>query len=86
MQTINKVLLVLAALGGLIYWVSREQALAKYELQVKALAAEYKVKDGPGDDGNMFERPGRPADQPCGVRAFFLRLASLRLRFTLGFS
>jgi hypothetical protein len=26
------------------------------------------------------------ADQPCGVRAFFLRFASLRFRFTLGFS
>ena len=31
------------------------------EAQVKALAAEYTVKDGPGDDGNMFDRPGRPA-------------------------
>ncbi len=30
---------------------------------VKALAAEYKVKDGPDDDGNMFERPGQPADK-----------------------
>jgi cytochrome c1 len=33
------------------------------EAQVKALAAEYTVKDGPGDDGNMFDRPGRPADR-----------------------
>ncbi|MGV2979240.1 cytochrome c1 [Camelimonas sp. ID_303_24] len=30
--------------------------------QVKALAAEYKVQDGPNDAGEMFERPGRPAD------------------------
>lgn len=30
--------------------------------QVRALAAEYKVKDGPNDSGEMFERPGRPAD------------------------
>lgn len=30
--------------------------------QVKALAAEYKVKDGPNDSGDMFERPGRPSD------------------------
>lgn len=30
--------------------------------QVQALAAEYKVKDGPNDSGEMFERPGRPAD------------------------
>jgi cytochrome c1 len=39
------------------------------EAQVKALAAEYKVKDGPGDDGNMFERPGRPADRWPAVYA-----------------
>jgi cytochrome c1 len=30
--------------------------------QVQALAAEYKVKDGPNDAGEMFERPGRAAD------------------------
>ena len=28
------------------------------EAQVQALAAEYKVKDGPNDAGDMFERPG----------------------------
>ena len=33
------------------------------EAQVKALAAEYKVKDGPNDSGDMFERPGRPSDR-----------------------
>lgn len=33
------------------------------EGQVKALAAEYKVKDGPNDAGEMFERPGRPSDR-----------------------
>lgn len=33
------------------------------EGQVKALAAEYKVKDGPNESGEMFERPGRPADR-----------------------
>jgi ubiquinol-cytochrome c reductase cytochrome c1 subunit len=32
------------------------------EGQVKALAATYKIKDGPDDAGNMFERPGRPSD------------------------
>ena len=31
--------------------------------QVTALAAEYKVKDGPNDAGEMFERPGRAADR-----------------------
>ena len=30
--------------------------------QVTALAAEYKVQDGPNDAGDMFERAGRPAD------------------------
>jgi ubiquinol-cytochrome c reductase cytochrome c1 subunit len=30
--------------------------------QVTALAATYKVQDGPDDKGNMFMRPGRPAD------------------------
>lgn len=33
------------------------------EGQVKALAAEYKIKDGPNESGDMFERPGRPADR-----------------------
>lgn len=33
------------------------------EVQVKALAAEYKIQDGPNDAGDMFERPGRPADR-----------------------
>jgi ubiquinol-cytochrome c reductase cytochrome c1 subunit len=33
------------------------------EAQVKALAAEYKIQDGPNDQGEMFERPGRPADR-----------------------
>jgi ubiquinol-cytochrome c reductase cytochrome b/c1 subunit len=32
------------------------------EAQVAALASEYKIKDGPNDQGEMFERPGRPAD------------------------
>ena len=32
------------------------------EAQVSGLASEYKIKDGPNDQGEMFERPGRPAD------------------------
>ncbi|HRJ69753.1 MAG TPA: cytochrome c1, partial [Beijerinckiaceae bacterium] len=31
--------------------------------QVKELASTYKVQDGPNDKGEMFERPGRPADK-----------------------
>ena len=31
--------------------------------QATAVAAEYKIKDGPNDQGEMFERPGRLADR-----------------------
>lgn len=30
--------------------------------QVAALAATYQIKDGPNEQGEMFDRPGRPAD------------------------
>jgi ubiquinol-cytochrome c reductase cytochrome b/c1 subunit len=30
--------------------------------QAQAVAAEFKIKDGPNDQGEMFERPGRLAD------------------------
>ena len=36
------------------------------EAEVKAIAAEYKVKDGPNDQGEMFERPARPSDRLVG--------------------
>jgi ubiquinol-cytochrome c reductase cytochrome c1 subunit len=32
------------------------------EAQVKALAAEYEVQDGPNAEGEMFNRPGIPSD------------------------
>lgn len=32
------------------------------DAQVRTLAAEYQVQDGPNSDGEMFERPGIPAD------------------------
>ncbi len=32
------------------------------EGEIKALAASYKVKDGPNDSGEMFEREGKPSD------------------------
>ncbi len=32
------------------------------EAQVKAFAAEYTIHDGPNDDGDMFDRPGKPSD------------------------
>lgn len=37
-------------------------AIGFSEAEIKALAASYSVKDGPNDDGEMFERPGRPSD------------------------
>ena len=30
--------------------------------EIKAFSANFLVKDGPNDDGEMFERPGRPSD------------------------
>jgi len=39
------------------------QALGYSEDQIKVLAAEYTVQDGPDDTGSMFERPGRPTDR-----------------------
>jgi ubiquinol-cytochrome c reductase cytochrome b/c1 subunit len=38
-------------------------ALGYSEAQVKQIASEYKVQDGPNDQGEMFEREGRPADR-----------------------
>jgi ubiquinol-cytochrome c reductase cytochrome c1 subunit len=32
------------------------------EAQIKAIAAEYSVVDGPDEEGEMFERPARPSD------------------------
>jgi ubiquinol-cytochrome c reductase cytochrome b/c1 subunit len=32
------------------------------EAQAKTIASEYKIKDGPNDQGEMFDRPGRLAD------------------------
>lgn len=32
------------------------------EAEIKALAAGYQVKDGPNDEGEMFERAGKPSD------------------------
>ncbi len=32
------------------------------EAQIKSVAAEYTFMDGPNDEGEMFERPGKPSD------------------------
>ncbi len=38
-------------------------ALGYGEDEVKAIAAEYSIEDGPDEEGEMFERPGRPSDR-----------------------
>jgi ubiquinol-cytochrome c reductase cytochrome c1 subunit len=38
-------------------------ALGYSEEQIKTLAAEYTVMDGPNDDGEMFERAAKPSDR-----------------------
>jgi len=39
------------------------EALGYSEEQVRALAAEYEIEDGPNADGEMFTRPGIPSDR-----------------------
>jgi ubiquinol-cytochrome c reductase cytochrome c1 subunit len=39
------------------------RALGLTEEQVAAIAAEYQIVDGPNDEGQMFERPGRASDR-----------------------
>ena len=54
---------VCAVCHGLKYVAFRNlDALGYSEGQVKAIASEYKIPDGPNDQGEMFERAGRPAD------------------------
>ena len=48
---------------GLKYVAFRNlEALGFTEDEVSAIAAEYQITDGPNDEGEMFERPGRPSD------------------------
>ncbi len=54
---------VCAACHGLDRIAYRNLAALGYtEGQIKAIAAEITVTDGPNDEGDMFERPGRPSD------------------------
>jgi len=54
---------VCAACHSLDYVAFRNLADLGYsEDEIKALAAEYQIADGPNDQGGMFERPGRPTD------------------------
>jgi len=54
---------VCAVCHGMKYVAFRNlEALGYSDGQVKAIASEYKIPDGPNDQGDMFERAGRPAD------------------------
>jgi ubiquinol-cytochrome c reductase cytochrome c1 subunit len=39
------------------------QEVGFLEAEVKVLASQYNVKDGPDEFGEMFDRPGRPSDR-----------------------
>lgn len=55
---------VCASCHGLNYLAYRNlQALGFNEAEVKAIAAEYSVTDGPNDDGEMYDRPAQPSDR-----------------------
>lgn len=54
---------VCATCHGLKYVAFRNLTDLGYtEDEVKAIAAEYTITDGPDDEGEMFERPGVPSD------------------------
>jgi len=54
---------VCAACHSMKYLSYRDlAALGFNEAEVKAIAAEYQVTDGPNDQGEMFQRPARPSD------------------------
>jgi ubiquinol-cytochrome c reductase cytochrome c1 subunit len=54
---------VCSACHGLTYVAFRNLTSLGFSAdEVAALAAEYTVTDGPNDEGEMFERPARPAD------------------------
>jgi ubiquinol-cytochrome c reductase cytochrome c1 subunit len=55
---------VCAACHGLKYVAFRTLDTVGYEEEdIKAIAAEYTIADGPNDEGEMFERPGQPFDR-----------------------
>ena len=54
---------VCAGCHALKYIAFRNLADLGYNVEeIKALAAEYDITDGPNDEGEMFERTGRPSD------------------------
>ncbi|MCB2054733.1 MAG: cytochrome c1 [Geminicoccaceae bacterium] len=54
---------VCAGCHGLKYMAFRNLGAIGYdEDQIKAIAAEYDITDGPNDDGEMYDRAGIPSD------------------------
>ena len=54
---------VCAGCHGVKYLSFRNlDAIGLGEADIKAVAAEYDIEDGPDDEGEMYTRPGRPAD------------------------
>lgn len=54
---------VCAACHGIKYISFRHlRTLGLSDAEIKVLASQYQIKDGPNDDGEMFERSGRPSD------------------------
>ncbi|MDA0703740.1 MAG: cytochrome c1 [Proteobacteria bacterium] len=55
---------VCASCHGLKYIAFRNlQDVGFTEDEVKAIAVDYSLQDGPDDAGDMFERPGKPSDR-----------------------
>lgn len=54
---------VCSACHGVYFLYFRDLARLGYtDDEIKAIAAEYTIMDGPNDEGEMFERPGLPSD------------------------
>lgn len=54
---------VCAACHGIKYLSFRHlKNLGLSNAEIKVLASEYQIHDGPNDEGEMFDRPGRPSD------------------------
>ncbi|MBM3503091.1 MAG: cytochrome c1 [Alphaproteobacteria bacterium] len=55
---------VCASCHGVKYLAFRNlTAIGFTEAEAKALAAEAQITDGPNEEGEMFQRPGRPSDR-----------------------
>lgn len=60
-QVYKEVCAACHAMKQVFYRNLRELGLS--EAEVRAIAATVQIQDGPTDEGQMFERPGRPSDR-----------------------